>query len=270
MKTVKTLVNIAAALYSLVAVVLFMDVYEYFDITDFSTILFFVMVSAIVTLFILASKEEFLVKYRVLLLIIGIILFIPGIISSILLFVAFGLIKPSMNSPGEVKVKEKVSPEVRRIDILTKFGVFLIVLSGLIYATGYNDYETSNIIKPIIMLCFSFLFYGLYILFEKKFVIKSSSKMYYILSHAFFFITFITIGYYGTFGEISYDGYYSNIMVAINLIVGAFNIAMICNKYNYKFLEASVICIIVALILLFTALELYSWIIIYYFIIYEY
>ena len=264
MKTEKILVRIAAILYAIYTLFMLLFAIDSYSIISFESVLFMIFGCTMTALFVIASKDIYMIKYKWLMLVIGIIFLIVNLVASVLLFVAFGLTRSHMNDPNIVAlrekekikpVKEKLSPEMRKIDILTKFGVILIVLSGVIFATGYNDYSLAPIIKPIVMLFFSLLFYGLNYIFENKFVIKSSSKVYYVLSHAFLIISVITIGYYRTFEDLSFFGSYFNTMFAILFIVTSYSLGKIGNKYDFKTLEASFTSLLFAIIFILNELD---------------
>lgn len=156
------------------------------------------------------------------------------------------------------KPKEVISPELKKIDILAKFGIGLVVLSGIILSTSENNLFASDISKPIMMTLLFGLFRVLYHLFDKKVVIKSSSLLYYYLSHIFFVLIFVSIGYFDIFGsELSFTGIYSKLMFAIVLISISYSVATTNYRYPHKFLgEISFATIICALILTMSQFDL--------------
>ncbi len=281
MKNVKTLLKVAGAL-NLAESVLYGLIYllmsSYSDGGYVLLIITFVLFSIGMFLILTSSDEESLIKNKTTYLILGILTIIGGLVSSILMFVAYGDINNYLrhnkvpNAPNidkndiniknvekKIIIKENkpiLSPELKKIDILTKFGTALIVLSGFIFATSLDNSSYAFIIKPIIMLLFCALFYGLNYLFEKKFIVESSSKIYYILSHAFFVIAFITAGFYNTFGnDICFDGEYYKIVFAMCLVALSYSLAKIKNKYSYPLAEGSFICSLTALVLILLEIE---------------
>ncbi len=277
MRNIKILIRIAAillmiraSLYVLFGLLLLEDL-------EFFTIIIFILAAlhfaVPVTLLIVMRDEDFLVRKRSLVLVFAILSIFANIIAAILLFISYDKLGAEArnmnalsNAPNPVKnninnvkpaPKEKISPEKRKIDILAKFGVFLVALSGIILSTSYNGLFNDDIVKPIIMCFLVVVFRALYYVFEKKVVIKSSSKLYYILSYLFITLVFVSIGYFGVFGyNLSFDGELCRLMLAIVFISLAFGIIKIHNKYGYKVLpEISFSLVIISLLLVLSQLE---------------
>lgn len=225
------------------------------------------------------KDDEVFIKKRNLLLGMAILSIFQNIISAILLFVAYDdlgrIIKNNSFNKEEKQIKnetkpekvmvekpkkEKVSPELRKIDILAKLGVGLVVLSGIILSTSENNLFASNISKPIMMALLFGLFRVLYHVFDKKIVIKSSSILYYYLSHVFFVLVFISIGYFEIFGyDLSFFGGCSKLMYAIVLLSFAFSVATINNRFPRILLgEVAFLSVIAALVLTMSQFELES------------
>ena len=105
-----------------------------------------------------------------------------------------------------VQPKEKISDEAKKIDILLKIGVFLVILSGVIFATS-NTGPVIDLFKPFFILLLSGIFYVLSIVFKTKVKIKKSENTYYILSQIFIIFFAVALGYFKTFGTfLSFDG----------------------------------------------------------------
>lgn len=102
--------------------------------------------------------------------------------------------------------KEKISDEARKIDILLKIGVFLVILSGVIFSTSSTG-PVIDLFKPFFILILSGLFYCLSHVFKTKVKIKKSENTYYVLSQIFIIFFAVALGYFKTLGEfLSFDG----------------------------------------------------------------
>lgn len=115
-----------------------------------------------------------------------------------------------------------IDPSLKKIDVLIKIGISLIVLSMIIFVTtGWNN--ISKYVVIILLGILTLIFYLLHLLFSKKIVLNSSSKLYFILYNLFLIVIFYSMGYYNMFGEyFSPNGDWYNLFYSILLLVSAF------------------------------------------------
>ena len=97
------------------------------------------------------------------------------------------------------KIKPKVDPRVRKIDLTIKLGVFMVLVAGFIFAT--TGWESLNIIiKGLIFIAISVFFIVLSKFAEKNIKIKSTIYLYWFLGMAFITFTYIAAGLNNIFG----------------------------------------------------------------------
>lgn len=222
-----------------------------------------------------SRSEEKMVNNRGWVLAFAIVSLLQSIVSAILFFIAYDHIGKYMknmnaqpNAPNNnnitgkqnekkkfeekpVVIKEQISPEKKKIDILAKLGVFLVVLAGFILSTSYNNLFSSDISKPITMALLFLLFRALYRLFSDKIKIESSSKLYYILSYVFFVLIFVSIGYFGVLSyDLSFEGVYGKLMLAVVLLSLSYSLVCIRDKYDVKYLGEISFSLVLASIIL--------------------
>ncbi len=279
MKKEKTLMIIAASLMipttllmGLIAVILLID-----DGFEVPTIIFSMIalidLSMVVTLFTVAGNENQMIERKGYILTFAILSILQNIPVAVLLFIvndSLGSYNKNMNALSnapnntpknvkkeEVVIKEQISPEKRKIDILAKLGVSLVVLAGFILSTSYNNIFSSDISKPILMIVLFMIFRVLYRLFDTKVEIESSSKLYYILSYVFFVLIFVSISYFGIISDsLSFFGSYSDLMFSIVVLSLAYSLICIRNKYDYKVMgEFSFGLVLVAIALVLAQFE---------------
>ena len=176
------------------------------------------------------------------LMVIGILSFLSCLITAILVIIAHENISNYKKSNMNVKhkkekpevIKEVVSPEARKIDIILKVGIGLVILSGIIFSTS-NWAVIPDTIKPIFMLLLSALFGSLSYFFKNKIIIKKSEITYDILSKIFIVCFTISIGYFESFGNyLSFYGDGYRIMYAIVLFTVSAVSYLIKLKYDKK------------------------------------
>ena len=176
------------------------------------------------------------------------------------------------------KIKPKVDPRVRKIDLTIKLGVFMVLVAGFIFAT--TGWESLNIIiKGLIFIAISVFFIVLSKFAEKNIKIKSTIYLYWFLGMAFITFTYIAAGLnniFGTYFSLKGAGnylYMSSIfgVVALLAYISYKNFKAISNLYILYFsIVLSIIELIVhfnlllesglAIILgLFTLLELFKY-----------
>ncbi|MBQ9181110.1 MAG: hypothetical protein IJ134_00490 [Bacilli bacterium] len=127
----------------------------------------------------------------------SIVLLLFNVITAVIGFIAYEKIDEK---------EEAVNAEVKRLDLLLKFGVLMVCFAGIAFATTSWDI-IDNEIKTISLLIFSAFFFILYIISSKFIKIKSTSITYYILGWLFIIFSYISVIYFNiggiTFGKIS-------------------------------------------------------------------
>lgn len=143
---------------------------------------------------------------NVFILLSGIFLIFINFISGIFVLVGYDSLtnylkdNKDLGSDLDLEVK-KVDKEIRKIDILLKLGVFMVLASGIIFATtGWN--EVSNLVKIIVLLFFGTIFMGLFIFSDKKLKIRKTSLTYWLLGLSFYLFTWISICHFEYFGGV--------------------------------------------------------------------
>lgn len=146
------------------------------------------------------------------------ILCIPVLLVSALINL-IGLSKISNNIDANAP---NIDPSTKKIDVLIKLGISLIVLSMIIFVTtGWNT--ISRYIVIILLSVLTLIFYLLHLLFTKKIILNSSSKLYFILYNIFLIIIFYSMGYYNMFGKyFSPNGYGSYLFNSVLLLISSF------------------------------------------------
>ena len=98
----------------------------------------------------------------------------------------------AITKDGKVVEKEKVDPQIRKIDILLKLGVAMVFIAGFVFATT-GWYSLSSILKIFIFLVVGSLFIWLSKFCEAKIKIKSTIYLYWLLGMAFIFMIFLEV-----------------------------------------------------------------------------
>lgn len=166
----------------------------------------------------------------------SIVLLFLNLITAILSFVAYDNIE---------KEPKKVDPETKKLDLLLKFGVLLVVISGIIFATtSWN--VIPNVVKTISLLVFSILFFILYIISAKNIKIKSTMVSYYVLGCVFVIFSYFSLLFFGIgnldFNKITVSGLF--------LITSVFSI-LVSKKFDLSwFLHIGFISFVISLFLL--------------------
>ena len=141
--------------------------------------------------------------------------------------------------PKKIFEQEKISDEARKIDILLKIGVFLVVLSGILFSTSSTG-PVIDLFKPLFILALSGIFYGLSFIFKTKVIIKKSENTYYILSNLFLIFFAVAIAYFKTFGEfLSFEGEGAEIVYSFISLLTALVIRNLGNKYEKEQLKVT-------------------------------
>lgn len=122
-----------------------------------------------------------------------------NLISSIILFIAYEDFDQNKKI-NVIKVEKKPLTENEKLNILLGVGVFLTVLSGLIFSTS-NWNQINDITKTIMLLFLTGFFYLIYKISDKKIKIEKVYKTYYIIFLSFLSYSYISIGIFAHFGE---------------------------------------------------------------------
>lgn len=151
------------------------------------------------------SSIEKLQKNKNIITILALISMFFNFITAIILLLARDQIKNEYinfcnDKNYDEKLKEKVSPEVKKIDTLLKLGAGMVFISGLIFSTT-NWEIVSNTVKVIILIFMGIMFCVLSKFTEVKLKLKNSTTMYWILGMLFFILSFVSGGYFETFGQ---------------------------------------------------------------------
>ena len=193
----------------------------------------FLIIAGIIYLY-SASDEKFALEQRKFIIASAIINlfinFIPGLLALISL-------ESKKDLKKEIKVREKIDPETKRIDILLKLGVGMVILAGLLFATtSWN--EVSDFFKFVFLLIMSGIFGILYYITNTKLKIKTSAFIYFILTNLFLIFSFLSIGYFGLIGPwFSIDGEGSKIFYASLSLFTSVIIYFINSKINKEELK---------------------------------
>lgn len=166
---------------------------------------------------------------KVPLIVIGIVTIPINFVASILVFLTVYMNKEKVE-------KEKVSKEVRRLDILLKLGAFMIVVSGIILSSS-NIEGISDPMKVIILILISILMFGLSYFSEVRLKIKRTIETYFNLSLIFFVLAFITAGHFRMFGEnftLGSDLFGGTLFLLISLCLLASGLKFKKDGYKYS------------------------------------
>ena len=138
----------------------------------------------------------------------------------------------SNSKPKTRMFEEKISDEAKKIDILLKIGVFLVVLSGVLFSTS-NTGPVIDLFKPFFVLLLAGIFYALSYVFKTKVVIKKSENIYYVLSQVFIIFFAVALGYFKTFGEfLSFGGEGERLVYSFILLLSALISRNLAKKYS--------------------------------------
>jgi len=113
--------------------------------------------------------------------------------------------------------------ENKKIGNLIILGVFMILLSGIIFSTT-TWHSITGIFKVLSLIVFGIIFLFLSIFTNKKLNLKISSLVYWFLSVIFLYFAYISLGYfkllgnwYSFFGD-GYKLFISNIFLVLGLL----------------------------------------------------
>lgn len=225
--------------------------------------------------------EDIYKKYKSVFLIFAILLLLFSPIAGILLFVAIDRFNTGLaNAPPKDKKnseKNKVSKEVRKIDLLLKLGVLMVSISGLLFATTKWDIITG-VMKCIVLLVIALVFLFLYKYTKEKLKLVKSSNSYYALGIMFFALAFIAMVYFEVIGTwftyygggkyLAYSFTFGIIGVLTYLVVNKINLrktiylaylSLYLSLYfilKFCYIDGAIICLILELISFFILLIL--------------
>ena len=245
------------------SIISFLMMLFYFFI-DLKVIYIMFLISTLISFYLYNSEDNILINNRWLLLVLAIPNTILCIPISIIYFIAHDklsdIYKIVAFNPDSIEKnikKEIIPPENKKIDILMKFGVFLVVLSGIIFSTSITNTKL-DIIKPLFVLLLCILFKALSYFFKHKVIIKSSEKIYSILSDIFIVCFVISLGYFQTLGNyLSFFGEGKLLMGSIVSLVLSYVILNLEKKTNITVSkEISLGCIFLSILLLLLHLNL--------------
>ncbi|MEG0618227.1 MAG: hypothetical protein RR557_02845 [Bacilli bacterium] len=107
--------------------------------------------------------------------------------------VFFLLLFTTMLNFQESKLRgSPVKPEIKRIDLLLKLGVFMVVLAGLMFSLS-SWKVVPDIFQVLILLLIAITFLVLSSFSEKNLKIMNTTKLYFICSLGFILLSYLTI-----------------------------------------------------------------------------
>lgn len=194
------------------------------------------LISTLISFYLYTNEDKILIKNKKILLVLAIINIFLSIPVSIIYFVAYSELKNisktenfSLNSEN-ITDEEIIPPKNKKIDILMKFGVFLVILSGIIFSTSITNTKL-DVLKPMFIVLLSVLFKALEYFFKHKVKIKTSEKTYSILSDLFILFFVISLGYFQTLGNyLSFFGNGKLLMYSVVSLVASFVTLKLDNK----------------------------------------
>lgn len=159
---------------------------------------------------------------KVIITIIAAISVLLNIASAIMLFIALEKITSFKQDNDNAPPETEISSESKRIDLLLKIGLAMIFISGLLFAT--TSWESiSDLLKVVALILMGVIFLGLSKFSEEKLKIEKTTKAYYILGLAFFLLTWVGIGVFGSISPwFSYTGAGKNLVYFLTfaLLIG--------------------------------------------------
>lgn len=178
--------------------------------------------------------EELKRKKTILIILSIMVLFSLNIPSLVLLLVTLTDLNnakdDSINSPPELEI----SKENKKIDMLLKIGVGMILVSGVLFATTTWN-MLPDIVKVILLLIVGTIFIRLSNYSKKVLKIEKTTLSYYILGLAFYLLTFVGIGYFGTISAwFSYSGDGKHLVYFITYILITLFSFLINHNFSLK------------------------------------
>ncbi|MBO4245758.1 MAG: hypothetical protein J5892_03345 [Bacilli bacterium] len=131
----------------------------------------------------------------------------------------------------KMPVKEKVSPGIKRLDIFLKLGVFMVLVAGLILATSNYEF-ISDIVKVLLLILISIVFFGLTIISSLFIKIRSTTKSYLLIAFLFSIFSIVGIGYFEIFDDLF--SFHENPEVVLSVIFGLNLIYMLLYDIFFK------------------------------------
>lgn len=146
------------------------------------------------------------------------------------------------------------TPETNKINSLLKLGLFLILLSGILFATtSWNNISVT--FKSFFLVFFGTVFLVLSYFTEKKLKLKTTSFVYSLLSISFYFFTWVYLCCFKVFGDIlSFRGLGLNLTLSISCLIINILLLYIYSRFNYKSLLYVIYTFTLRLVILFIKL----------------
>lgn len=195
----------------------------------------FVILLGLLSIYISNLKPSELRNKKVLILIFGIIMVFINIISGILIIIGYDELTNYLhNNKDPIDEKEKVSDEVKKIDLLLKLGTFMVLASGVLFAT--TSWNTiSNIFKLVFLLVLGTVFLFLSLFVDKRLNIKKTTFAYWLLSMSFYFFIWIGVCYFEVFGKIfSYTGLLKDLAYLTTYLLASILLFITSLKFDMK------------------------------------
>lgn len=256
----KVLLKISLVFYFLK----FITIFNFFNVDHFGEQTIWFMIS-VLFLFIPFKVFEYsnldenaLRSKRWKLLFISIISLPFSFFAASMIMVVFFVLKPlgKEELASANKVIANIDPERKKLDILLKLGAFLVVLSGVIFATTSWD-EIPAILKVFSLLLMSGLFFGLFRFSDIKLKIIESTKIYWFLSSFFLVLSYLSLGFFELLGDwfsLSGEGY--NLFLSSFILISCLVFYSYYKKFNeYSFLYLSFSSIVISIILVLNHFE---------------
>ncbi|MDO5569281.1 MAG: hypothetical protein Q4G04_04140 [bacterium] len=177
------------------------------------------------------SVEQLILKRKIILYL-GFISLLFNFVTSIILFITYGMINTEANEVGNNTKRKKIDPEVRKMDIMLKLGVFMVGIAGVMLAT--TDFVViPSYVKSLLIVLMSCVFLWLSWFSETKLKLEDTSLMYYVLGIAFMIFTVLSFGYFETFGT-WFSIYGGGKWLFITLLVGFTSFLAYFSYTKYK------------------------------------
>lgn len=128
-------------------------------------------------------------------------------------------------------------PVFNKNNIALIVGVIFVIMAGLIFATTTWKI-LPDVVKTMMIVSITVLFFGASVLAGKKFAIEVTSKAFYILGCVFLFVSVLSFGFFGLLGSALTPLGSDNLLlyaisVFVTIIAGALGIKKFANKiYN--------------------------------------
>ncbi|SFR71055.1 hypothetical protein [Anaeromicropila populeti] len=120
-------------------------------------------------------------------------------------------------------------------------GVLFVIIAGFIFATTTWSI-LSNSIKVFLVIAITGLFFGTSVFADKKLRLPKTSAAFYSLGVVFLFVSVLTVGYFGYFGnEVRPGGENAFTLYAIGMFVTEIGLVLGLKKYSFSVYAHSVL-----------------------------